>query len=105
MPDISGIDLAIKMKEQYPNSKVLLFSGHRRGPDSAAYTTFVPLMVLPTQPNTARKVVNRTIPGMPAGDRLRIVGSANASHVACLFARPRISDRKVSFEIQTGDSD
>jgi DNA-binding NtrC family response regulator len=28
MPDISGVDLAIKMKEQYPNCKVLLFSGN-----------------------------------------------------------------------------
>lgn len=28
MPDISGIDLAIKMKAHYPQCKVLLFSGH-----------------------------------------------------------------------------
>ena len=28
MPDISGIDLAIKMKAHYPKCKVLLFSGH-----------------------------------------------------------------------------
>jgi DNA-binding NtrC family response regulator len=28
MPDISGIELAIRMKAQYPNCKVLLFSGH-----------------------------------------------------------------------------
>jgi DNA-binding NtrC family response regulator len=28
MPGISGIELAIKMKEQYPKCKVLLFSGH-----------------------------------------------------------------------------
>jgi DNA-binding response OmpR family regulator len=27
MPEMSGIDLAIRMKEQYPNCKVLLFSG------------------------------------------------------------------------------
>jgi CheY-like chemotaxis protein len=27
MPDISGIDLAIQMKAQYPNCKILLFSG------------------------------------------------------------------------------
>jgi len=28
MPGISGIELAIQMKEQYPNCKVLLISGH-----------------------------------------------------------------------------
>jgi CheY-like chemotaxis protein len=28
MPGISGIDLAIKMKAQYPECKILLFSGH-----------------------------------------------------------------------------
>jgi DNA-binding NtrC family response regulator len=28
MPDISGIDLAIQMKAQYPACKILLFSGH-----------------------------------------------------------------------------
>src|ERR1700733_6415468 len=27
MPGISGVDLAIKMRAQYPNSKILLFSG------------------------------------------------------------------------------
>ncbi len=27
MPDISGIDLAIQMRAQYPNCKILLFSG------------------------------------------------------------------------------
>jgi DNA-binding NtrC family response regulator len=27
MPDISGVDLAIQMKIQYPECKVLLFSG------------------------------------------------------------------------------
>jgi CheY-like chemotaxis protein len=27
MPDISGIDFAIQMRAQYPNCKVLLFSG------------------------------------------------------------------------------
>ncbi len=27
MPGMSGIDLAIQIKEQYPNCKVLLFSG------------------------------------------------------------------------------
>jgi CheY-like chemotaxis protein len=28
MPSISGIDLAIKMRAQYPKCKILLFSGH-----------------------------------------------------------------------------
>jgi CheY-like chemotaxis protein len=28
MPGISGIDLAIRMKAQYPECKILLFSGH-----------------------------------------------------------------------------
>jgi CheY-like chemotaxis protein len=28
MPGISGIDLAMKMRAQYPNCKILLFSGH-----------------------------------------------------------------------------
>jgi DNA-binding NarL/FixJ family response regulator len=28
MPGISGIDLAIQMRDQYPTCKVLLFSGH-----------------------------------------------------------------------------
>jgi FixJ family two-component response regulator len=28
MPSISGIDLAIKMRAQYPKRKILLFSGH-----------------------------------------------------------------------------
>ena len=28
MPDISGIDLAMKMRAQYPECKILLFSGH-----------------------------------------------------------------------------
>jgi CheY-like chemotaxis protein len=28
MPGISGIDLAMKMRAQFPNCKVLLFSGH-----------------------------------------------------------------------------
>jgi DNA-binding NtrC family response regulator len=27
MPDISGVDLAIQMRAQYPNCKILLFSG------------------------------------------------------------------------------
>ena len=31
MPDLSGIELAIKMKAQYPKCKILLFSG-RGGP-------------------------------------------------------------------------
>jgi YesN/AraC family two-component response regulator len=28
MPGISGIDLAMKMRAQYPKCKILLFSGH-----------------------------------------------------------------------------
>jgi CheY-like chemotaxis protein len=28
MPDISGIDLAMKMRAQFPTCKILLFSGH-----------------------------------------------------------------------------
>ena len=28
MPGISGVDLAIQMRAQYPNCKILLFSGH-----------------------------------------------------------------------------
>jgi CheY-like chemotaxis protein len=28
MPDISGIDLAMKMRAQFPKCKILLFSGH-----------------------------------------------------------------------------
>jgi DNA-binding NtrC family response regulator len=33
MPDISGIDLAIQMKAQYPECKVLLFSGQAAAQD------------------------------------------------------------------------
>jgi DNA-binding NtrC family response regulator len=33
MPDISGIDLAIQMKAQYPECKILLFSGQAAAQD------------------------------------------------------------------------
>jgi DNA-binding NtrC family response regulator len=32
MPGISGIDLAMKMRAQYPKCKILLFSGHPATP-------------------------------------------------------------------------
>jgi DNA-binding NtrC family response regulator len=38
MPGISGVDLAIKMRAQYPNCKILLFSGQATTSDLLEHT-------------------------------------------------------------------
>jgi DNA-binding NtrC family response regulator len=70
MPDISGIDLAIKMKAQHPECKILLFSGHPASlallEDARARAHDFRLLLKPVPPGEFLSEIGRTLaPAVP----------------------------------------
>jgi DNA-binding NtrC family response regulator len=92
MPGISGIDLAIKMKAQYPKCKILLFSGHPTSlsllEDARAQGHDFRLLLKPVPPgeflSAIGRMVDATVPIPPRRTTLRPPdGSSDASkHLA-----------------------
>jgi CheY-like chemotaxis protein len=68
MPNISGIELAIRMKAQYPNCKVLLFSGHPASlallEDARAQGHDFRLLVKPVPPSEFLSEIGRIVDGV-----------------------------------------
>jgi CheY-like chemotaxis protein len=85
MPGISGIDLAIRMRAQYPECKILLFSGHPGNlsliEELRARGYEFHLLLKPVPPAELLleigKIVTATVPDRPGGAR---TGSGRAEH-------------------------
>jgi CheY-like chemotaxis protein len=87
MPGISGIELAIKMKAQYPKCKVLLFSGHPASltllEDARAQGHDFRLLLKPVPPSELLSEIGRILDvALPIPPRSRTL------RPPMLFARP-----------------
>jgi CheY-like chemotaxis protein len=86
MPGISGIDLAMKMKAQYPKCKILLFSGHPATldllEDARAQGHEFHLLLKPVPPAELLleigKMVDATVPILPRSARTGPCAVANS---------------------------
>ena len=69
MPALSGVDLAVQIKEKCPNCKILLFSGQAGTTDllTAAQHNF-PLVAKPIHPADLVLRIRKLISTGPAGD-------------------------------------
>jgi DNA-binding NtrC family response regulator len=92
MPDISGIELAIRMKAQYPNCKVLLFSGHPTSltllEDARAQGHDFRLLMKPVPPGEFLSEIGRIVDGIvPIPPRSITLTPHRSSHASKHRAR------------------
>jgi DNA-binding NtrC family response regulator len=83
MPDISGIDLAMKMKAQHPRCKILLFSGHpatfRLIEDARARGYEFQLLLKPMPPAALLMEIEKLVTAtVPAPSHTATIGSGRS---------------------------